>query len=352
MAVKRDRRPLAAPTTFRISGQVVDNRRRRPVAGVHVQAWDLDVRFHSLLGSADTDAEGRFKIAFNESYFGDYGGDQLPDLFFRVFRNEELLLSTESTPIRNFADGAPAVTLEVDATGAPKIATTKSTEVTLNELGESVAASIGTVQRELASFPNALGAFLVDEIELAVPITMRVDALGQVMATVVDAEAPKTTAVGNLRLRIRPVLGATQPPPVSSGQSLESLGTLSPAVIKQLADHHVYSIDDVLRIARSPTGRAQLATLAKGTDVPRMLDKAALLAIPTIPTRVRATLVRLNVNSATDLVKADPEVLSKSLASSLDTAITADHVRAWQTSVRPSVDIPLPDLKSAIPVEG
>lgn len=41
-----------------------------------------------------TDAQGAFLIKFDESYYKDPPQDSLPDLFFKVFRNDELIWIT------------------------------------------------------------------------------------------------------------------------------------------------------------------------------------------------------------------------------------------------------------------
>ncbi len=98
---------------YRIVGAVV-NRQRQVLAGLRVEAWDKDPLFDDLLGTAITDAEGRFQIDFDETYFQELFLDQDPDLFFRVFWGETLIKTTEDAVMWNLQTTYLEMTLEVD----------------------------------------------------------------------------------------------------------------------------------------------------------------------------------------------------------------------------------------------
>ena len=104
-----------AEKMFRLVGRVVDRSTRRPLFGLRVEAWDLDTKFHDMLGIATTDAQGGFEITCSDSFFGDAAPDRLPDVFFRVFRSSAMIASTEKSPRRNLAEGATEFTIEVEA---------------------------------------------------------------------------------------------------------------------------------------------------------------------------------------------------------------------------------------------
>lgn len=104
---------------YTVRGRVIDRETRRGVSGLKTEAWDKDTKFHDLLGCAMSDARGGFRIEFNELMFGDYGGDELPDLFFRVYRGRRLLASTEDSVLQNVRDAETEVTIEVDLPRKP-----------------------------------------------------------------------------------------------------------------------------------------------------------------------------------------------------------------------------------------
>lgn len=105
--------------TYQVFGRVIDRMTRAGVVALVVEAWDRDTRFHDMLGTAVTDQDGAFRIGFNPEYFGDYGGDETPDLFFRVFRDEQLLKDTMAESRENQKEGRIEVVIELDLASAP-----------------------------------------------------------------------------------------------------------------------------------------------------------------------------------------------------------------------------------------
>lgn len=106
--------------SYRISGHVIDRTTRQGVSGLRIEAWDKDLIFDDLVGSATTDEQGDFQIEFTQSYFRELFLDRQPDLFFKVFRVEELIKSTENSVLWNVEARDTEVVIEVDLPAAGK----------------------------------------------------------------------------------------------------------------------------------------------------------------------------------------------------------------------------------------
>ena len=100
-------------TTFRIFGHVIDGKTHLGVAGLRVEAWDKDLICNDLVGSTITDEQGNFRIEFDESYFQELFHDRRPDLFFKVFRENNLIKSTEDSVLWNIESGATQIVIEI-----------------------------------------------------------------------------------------------------------------------------------------------------------------------------------------------------------------------------------------------
>jgi 5-hydroxyisourate hydrolase-like protein (transthyretin family) len=93
---------VRVPFRFRVFGVVTEAESGRPLPGLAVHAFDKDVFFDDALGTATTDADGRFEIAFTTLAFRDVREGR-PDLYFRVYAapGARELHSTRDRVLRN-----------------------------------------------------------------------------------------------------------------------------------------------------------------------------------------------------------------------------------------------------------
>jgi len=75
---------------FTITGNITDRQSKQGISGLRIEAWDKDLFFDDMVGSAETDAEGLFKIRFNEDHFRELF-ERRPDLYFRLYSAEEAI---------------------------------------------------------------------------------------------------------------------------------------------------------------------------------------------------------------------------------------------------------------------
>ena len=99
--------------TFHISGRVIDYKTGCGVTKLRVEAWDKDLIYDDLVGSTITDEQGAFQLEFDESYFQEIFLEKRPDLFFRIFQENELIKSTEDSVLWNVAAGNTEVLIEL-----------------------------------------------------------------------------------------------------------------------------------------------------------------------------------------------------------------------------------------------
>jgi hypothetical protein len=94
------------------TGQVIDRDTSEGVVGLSIEAWDNDLQRAQKLGDAKTDDNGRFSISFDLRQFN---YETAPDLFFKVFHDDKLLESTESSVLWN-ANTQESVTIKIRTT--------------------------------------------------------------------------------------------------------------------------------------------------------------------------------------------------------------------------------------------
>jgi hypothetical protein len=111
--------------TFIISGRIREQENGDAIQGLLVRAIDKDLLFSDLLGTATTDAEGRFKIIYEESDFREIF-DSRPDIYLSIYAPPfQHLMDTRETvrwgasEREDFELKIPRAVLQGDSTGQP-----------------------------------------------------------------------------------------------------------------------------------------------------------------------------------------------------------------------------------------
>jgi hypothetical protein len=83
---------------MRIVGTIVEEESGKPLPGLQVRAFDKDMLFDDKLGTAVTDATGKYRIDYSAIDFSLFEGlETVPELYIRVYDStrKKLLYSTE-----------------------------------------------------------------------------------------------------------------------------------------------------------------------------------------------------------------------------------------------------------------
>ena len=212
VTVEIDQTPgFTAHLPFRLTGQVLDRSTRAGIAWLRVEAWDRDVLADDLVGSAVTDAQGAFTVAFHRSYSKEWFLDRAPDLYVKVFRGRELLASTASDAKSNVKRGDTAVVVVIDAPAAlPAAPGSRATDfcepaITCDAVRQAVAGD--PTLAPLGEVAEAICSGLAGWLDLTRPEDTRpsVDLIA-VRETVERAIAPAVTIPARVmkRLHLRP----------------------------------------------------------------------------------------------------------------------------------------------------
>ena len=85
---------------YQIKGKVI-SKKRKPVPGVRVEVWDTENTVDHYLSNVVTSHDGSFIINLEEEMVRDLFPHRYPDLYFKVWCGDELLVSTEDSVVWN-----------------------------------------------------------------------------------------------------------------------------------------------------------------------------------------------------------------------------------------------------------
>lgn len=98
---------------YRVRGHVIVEGTQQGLPGLRVEIWDKDFLFDDFIGCATTGSEGYFDLGFDRAYFDNLFGEQSPDLYFKVYEDGDLVLSTIGDVLWNVEQGDRNVLLVI-----------------------------------------------------------------------------------------------------------------------------------------------------------------------------------------------------------------------------------------------
>ncbi len=98
---------------FNIAGKII-NKEKQPLPNLRIEAWDKDLLFDDFVGEAITDINGNFYISFTQKRFNELFFDNRPDLYFKIYANDKMVHSTESSVLWNIDSDQKDLNIIVD----------------------------------------------------------------------------------------------------------------------------------------------------------------------------------------------------------------------------------------------
>ncbi|HEX8115365.1 MAG TPA: hypothetical protein VF516_46885 [Kofleriaceae bacterium] len=273
--------------------------------------------------SNPTIADGSFEARFQVQ--GDPTSPS-PCILLQAVQGERQL------PCRPAVAAFQGVGPERRATGQVVLVESADTLNDLNvaEIGQGLASVVGSIQQELGQYPVAGGVYVLDELELNVPVRLRVDHVGQIRASVLPERSDPSGA--ELRLKIRPVLDVPVAAASIAAVPLEALDLLSKRQIAYLRELRVFDVASLLRLATNPMNQATLKSLRISVD--KVRERAELLLYAGLPDSVARILIEHGVASVQLFLSKSPEEIRRLLTPAMQTEISLEDIEDWQTRLR------------------
>ncbi|MCA9908784.1 MAG: hypothetical protein KC519_09055 [Anaerolineae bacterium] len=214
-------------------------------------------------------------------------------------------------------------------------------ELTILELGESVVQALTGVQRTLARSADEAGRYLMDEVELDVPVRLRIGPDGQVLVSPSEGDEP-AHQLTRIRLKLRPAEqdeAVGLPPPTGTDRPLTVLPDLAQTVIQRLNGLHIFTIGDFLRVTSSVRGYEMMVQVNMDFDLDKTIDQAKLVASPEMPYMLAEDLLEHGINSRLDFAKLTPEQLKTAVSDRLIEIMSMDEIVRIQAVIRQQPDV-------------
>jgi hypothetical protein len=303
--------------------------------GTAVNALHLVLRTKDLGGSiitvgnsdADTAADG----SFTSNAWYSTNTDQ-EYFIVATLHGHPCSVSPATVTVPEGGDGPR--TLEVDLVvtaddvGLQLVPTVPRDVPRMSELGGRLASDLGAMQSELNRYPLSGGVFVVDQMELALPLVTVVDDLGQVRTRVAGPDEQSNA----VRFLIRPVFDVPPQAALAADLSLEALALLTPDQITMLRLRRIDDLAGLVQVLRGPTATRTLA--ASGFPIDGIVAELHLIFDSGLPTDIGVALLQLGITSIREFVLRDTENLSRGLSRVLPLPVSADQVSQWQRQAR------------------
>ena len=97
-----------------VIGSVVNRENQRPLAGLRVEAWVINLLKDVLLGCASTDTNGMFTLTFDDKIYQEYISDWRTGIDFKVFLERNEIYSTKGNDFSNIKNADDEISLRID----------------------------------------------------------------------------------------------------------------------------------------------------------------------------------------------------------------------------------------------
>lgn len=282
--------------TFRISGSVIGRTTRQGVAGLRVEAWDKDLILDDLVGSDVTKADGTFQLSFDESYFREVFLDRQPDLYFKIYNQEELIKSTEDSVLWNVKEQESKVVIELETVPI------KQNVVLLSHAIRKNAVSLAQAQTTYKENVVAVNTVVISVLNSSIPtLTTPPPDIQDFINAHITAQGDALDWVNNVIARLLTVPDHVQGYNAIISQLLQDAKTQASTLVNQPSDHTALLVlnNDLTQLSQQLN---IVVTFISGavTNIQKFQDK-----LPDLATQLQSIAQKSTVDANADQEKID-----------------------------------------------